>query len=109
MTESATVVSSSPRYDCLEGSSGVLLSGVECKIVDENGKELGGLGQAGELWVKSPSVALGYLNNEAATRETFVNGWLRTGDRAIFRRSPVGIEHVFIVDRIKELIKVKVS
>lgn len=62
----------------------------------------------GELVVRSPSVVLGYLNNEKATKETFVDGWMRTGDEAVIRVSPKGFEHVFIVDRIKELIKVKV-
>lgn len=36
--------------------------------------------EPGELWVKAPVVALGYYGNEEATRETFVDGWLRTGD-----------------------------
>ena len=58
--------------------------------------------------VRSPSVVLGYLNNDKATKETFEDGWMRTGDEALIRRSPKGKEHVFIVDRIKELIKVKV-
>ncbi|UPK95250.1 hypothetical protein LCI18_006185 [Fusarium solani-melongenae] len=107
LTEVAAVVSLSPIYDLFNGSSGPLLSGVECKIVDDQGTELTGLDQAGELWIKSPSVAVGYLNNEAATRETFVDGWMRTGDRAVFRKSPRGVEHVFIIDRIKELVKVK--
>lgn len=62
----------------------------------------------GELVVRSPSVVLGYLNNDKATKETFEDGWMRTGDEAVIRLSPKGIEHVFIVDRIKELIKVKV-
>ena len=33
---------------------------------------------------------------------------MHTGDEAVFRKAPSGNEHVFIVDRIKELIKVKV-
>ena len=62
----------------------------------------------GELVVRGPSVVLGYLNNDKATKETFEDGWMRTGDEAVIRLSPKGVEHVFIVDRIKELIKVKV-
>lgn len=62
----------------------------------------------GELVVRSPSVVLGYLNNETATKETFEDGWMRTGDEAVVRLSPKNVEHIFIVDRIKELIKVKV-
>jgi hypothetical protein len=34
---------------------------------------------------------------------------MRTGDEAVIRKAPSGNEHVFIVDRIKELIKVKVD
>lgn len=52
------------------------------------------------------------MNNAKATAETFVwdedGRWLRTGDVVIIRLSPLGTEHVVIVDRIKELIKVKV-
>lgn len=40
-------------------------------------------------------------------RETFQDGYMRTGDEAVIRKAPSGHEHVFIVDRIKELIKVK--
>jgi hypothetical protein len=36
-------------------------------------------------------------------------GYMRTGDEAVIRKAPSGNEHVFIVDRIKELIKVKVG
>jgi acyl-CoA synthetase (AMP-forming)/AMP-acid ligase II len=73
-----------------------------------DGVELTGYDQPGELVVRSPSVVLGYLNNEKATKETFKDGWMHTGDEAVFRRGPKGTEHLFIVDRIKELIKVKV-
>lgn len=34
----------------------------------------------GELLIRSPSLMKGYLNNDDATRNSFVNGWLRTGD-----------------------------
>lgn len=72
------------------------------------GKEVTSYDTPGELVVRSPSVVLGYLNNEKATKETFEDGWMRTGDEAVVRVSPKGTEHIFIVDRIKELIKVKV-
>lgn len=53
------------------------------------------------------------MNNAKATAETFVwdedGRWLRTGDVVVVRLSPLGAEHIVIVDRIKELIKVKVS
>jgi len=108
LTETCTVVCSSSPDDIWFGSSGSLLSGVECKIVTPEGVEVTGYDQPGELLVKSPAVVLGYLNNDKANKETFINGYMHTGDEAVIRKAPSGHEHVFIVDRIKELIKVKV-
>jgi acyl-CoA synthetase (AMP-forming)/AMP-acid ligase II len=80
--------------------------------MDFDGKEITGYNIPGELLIQGPSVALGYLNNAKATAETFVHDevgrWIRTGDEAIFELAPSGNEHLVIVDRIKELIKVKV-
>ena len=79
-----------------------------------DGVEITGYDQPGELVVQSPSVVLGYLNNDKANAETFLDDtdgkgrWMRTGDEAVVKKSPKGTEHIFIVDRIKELIKVKV-
>ncbi|KIM41001.1 hypothetical protein M413DRAFT_19093 [Hebeloma cylindrosporum] len=39
------------------------------------------LNEPGELWVRSGNVALGYWNNPKANAETFIRGWLRSGDR----------------------------
>jgi acyl-CoA synthetase (AMP-forming)/AMP-acid ligase II len=83
--------------------------------VSPDGIEITKYDQPGELVVQSPSVVLGYLNNEKANIETFIDDtnskgrWMRTGDEAVVRVAPSGTEHIFIVDRIKELIKVKVS
>lgn len=107
LTETCTVVSSSSPADIWFGSSGSLLPGVECKIVTIEGAEITGYDQPGELLVKSPSVVLGYLNNDKANKETFQDGYMRTGDEAVFKKGPSGHEHLFIVDRIKELIKVQ--
>ncbi|KAL2817124.1 hypothetical protein BJX63DRAFT_117111 [Aspergillus granulosus] len=107
LTETATVVSSTQFQDIVLGSSGWLVPGVEARIVTPEGKEVTEYDTPGELWIKSPSVVLGYLNNEKATKETFGDGWMRTGDEAVIRKTPRGFEHVYIVDRIKELIKVK--
>lgn len=107
LTETSTVVCSTSEHDIWLGSSGSLVPGVEAKLVSLEGIEITGYDQPGELIVKSPSVTLGYLNKPEATRETFQDGWMRTGDEAVIKKSPKGYEHVFIVDRIKELIKVK--
>lgn len=114
LTETCTVVCGTSCHDVWLGSSGSLLPGYKARIVSTEGVDLTSYNQPGELLVCSPSVTLGYLDNEKATNETFVvdaNGdrWMRTGDEAVIRKSPSGNEHVFIVDRIKELIKVKVS
>lgn len=74
LTETCTVVCSTSPHDIWFGSSGSLLPGVECKIVTPEGKEITEYNQPGELLVKSPSVVLGYLNNDKANKETFQNG-----------------------------------
>ena len=102
------VCSTSPN-DIWFGSSGSLLPSIEARIITADGAEVTSYDQPGELLVKSPSVVLGYLNNEKATKETFQDGWMHTGDEAVIKKAPSGNEHVFIVDRIKELIKVKVG
>lgn len=85
------------------GSSGITVSNTECRIVDLEGNDLG-IDEDGELWVRGPQVMKGYLNNDDATAETIdADGWLHTGDVAHFDSDG----HIYIVDRIKELIKYK--
>jgi acyl-CoA synthetase (AMP-forming)/AMP-acid ligase II len=85
------------------------VSNAASKLVDpETGDEIQvpaeGLSKTGELWFKGPNVMAGYLNNDEATRETIdENGWLHTGDLA--QVDARGL--VYIVDRLKELIKYK--
>lgn len=106
MTESATVISSHPK-DVYDGSSGCIIPGLEIKIVDPEGNEIREPNKRGELFVKGPNVTLGYYKNEEATNETFVGGWLRTGDEVEVRLHPRTKDpHLFVVDRVKELIKV---
>ncbi len=54
----------------------------------------------GELLVRGPNVVKGYWNKPEATAQTFVNGWLHTGDLA--RIDPDGF--VQIVDRKKDMV-----
>ena len=92
-----------------------LLPGIRAKLLSPEGVEINGYNQPGELVVQSHSVVLGYLNNEKANKETFIEDtdgrgrWMRTGDEAEIRKAASGNEHVVITDRIKELIKVKAS
>jgi long-chain acyl-CoA synthetase len=57
-------------------------------------------GWVGELWVKGPQVVVGYWNKPQASAETFVDGWLRTGDLA--RVDKEGF--LFIIDRTKDML-----
>ncbi|KAL1964906.1 hypothetical protein VTN77DRAFT_6259 [Rasamsonia byssochlamydoides] len=107
LTESTAVISHTSTHDVFYGSCGSLLPGYEAKLVAPDGSEITEYDTPGELIVRGPPVVMGYLNNQKATQETFVDGWLRTGDEAVIRKSAQGHEHVFVVDRIKELIKVK--
>ncbi|MGB0513670.1 MAG: AMP-binding protein [Wenzhouxiangellaceae bacterium] len=58
-------------------------------------------GEGDELQVKTPSMMLGYYKDEALTRESFVDGWFRTGDRAFIDDEG----WVTITGRVKEVFK----
>jgi long-subunit acyl-CoA synthetase (AMP-forming) len=69
----------------------------------ESGKTLGP-NQQGELYMTGPQVMKGYWNNPQATKEMIgEDGWLRSGDVAYYDEGG----NFYIVDRLKELIKVK--
>ena len=109
LTEAAVGVSFQNRADLMAGSCGSLFPLFEVRLVDAKGDDVVAYDAPGELWLKSPSIMLGYLDNEQATANAFCDGWLRTGDLMQVRLSDKGYEHFFIVDRVKELIKVRVS
>lgn len=71
------------------GTVGQPLPGVELKFTDD-----------GEMLVKGPNIFQGYYNNEEATRETLVDGWLHTGDIASIDDDG----YVTITGRKKEII-----
>lgn len=109
LTETGTVTCTSLN-DVWPGSCGNFFPGYQARILASDGSDVSGIDAPGELLLKSPSITLGYLNNDAANNELFTeDGWMRTGDMAVIRVSPNGFEHVCILDRIKELIKVKVQ
>ncbi|KIJ17716.1 hypothetical protein PAXINDRAFT_111237 [Paxillus involutus ATCC 200175] len=103
-TESSAGISIFPldKKRDLSGSSGKLYPGITARVERPDGS-LAEFDELGELVVKSPSLALGYANNHDATREAFVNGWYRTGDEVRLTSSG----EVFVVDRLKEMIKVR--
>ncbi|TDL17760.1 acetyl-CoA synthetase-like protein [Rickenella mellea] len=90
------------RFDPLPKCTGVLIAGVEARVVREDGSEAG-FDEPGELLIRGGNVALGYWGNEEATEETFLPyGWLKTGDR--FRVDKKGI--FYFEDRGKDTLKV---
>jgi 4-coumarate--CoA ligase len=95
----------SPAKHSESFSVGEVLAQCEAKIVlDDEGKIEAPQGERGEIWVRGPNVMKGYWNKPEATKETLTaDGWLKTGDVAYVDKE----NHFFIVDRKKELIKVK--
>ncbi|MER6173362.1 class I adenylate-forming enzyme family protein [Streptosporangium sp. NPDC001681] len=101
MTETTALAISNAGTDYLAkpDSIGLPMAVVEVKIADPLGDELP-VGAVGELCLRGPNVILGYWNRPEATAETFVGGWLHTGDLA--RVDSEGF--VFIVDRAKDMV-----
>jgi fatty-acyl-CoA synthase len=80
---------------------GLPLVGVDVRIVDVEGKELAWDGIAmGELQARGPWVAAAYYN-DARSRQSFMDGWLRTGDVATIDTEG----YIQIMDRTKDLVK----
>ncbi|KAJ2951619.1 hypothetical protein O0L34_g13776 [Tuta absoluta] len=73
------------------------------KIIDLNGQNVG-FNQVGELLIRGPQIMKGYRHNQEATEASFTeDGWYKSGDIAKILNDG----SIQIVDRIKELIKVK--
>ena len=71
------------------GSVGLPTFGVHTRFVD------------GELWVRTPAMALGYWRNPVADEEAWVDGWYRTGD--LVERDDEG--YMYVVGRIKDVMR----
>jgi len=86
------------------GSIGPVVPNTEAMIIDVETGDALGANQLGEYWLRGPQRMLGYLNNAEATTESIdADGWYHSGDIGYIDEEG----HVFIVDRIKELIKYK--
>jgi len=81
------------------GSSGRCSAVLDIRIMSEAGKVLPS-GTPGELQIRGASIIEGYWQRPDANAETFVDGWLRTGDVAYVDSEG----YVYIVDRIKDLV-----
>ncbi|XP_020590835.1 4-coumarate--CoA ligase-like 4 isoform X2 [Phalaenopsis equestris] len=100
MGSSIITAEESRRY----GSVGLLVPNTEARIVDPVSGEFLPVNRKGELWLRGPYVMKGYFKNPEATELTLdKEGWLRTGDLCYIDENG----YLFVVDRIKELIKYK--
>lgn len=78
LTETAPIVALNRLYSFKDNAAGLPLPGLEVKInkPDEHG--------VGEIYVKGPSVMIGYYKNQKLTDDAFENGWFKTGDIGSF-------------------------
>ncbi|MFB7593550.1 4-coumarate--CoA ligase family protein [Streptomyces sp. NPDC056160] len=103
------VVPPAALHDAPPGTVGKLIAGTEMRIVslDGTGTDAGedlGPGEAGEILIRGPQVMKGYLGRPDATAALIdADGWLHTGDVGHVD----GDGWLFVVDRVKELIKYK--
>jgi long-chain acyl-CoA synthetase len=80
-------------------SCGYVRSGMEVRILDEEGRPLP-VGETGEICVRGPALMNGYWNRPEATAETIRGGWLYTGD--VGRFDDQG--YLYILDRSKDML-----
>ncbi len=117
MTETtpiATVVALKSHLESIEGPErydrlarhGLPVAGIDVRIIDEAGNELPWDGSTmGELQVRGPWVTCAYYNDPrgeaVGQRESFMDGWFRTGDVATIDSEG----YIQIMDRTKDLVK----
>lgn len=102
MTETTATVTSHVGEDYLNrpDSAGPPVPIADLKIMSADGMRELPVGEVGELWARGPQIVQGYWNRPVATAETFIQGWVRTGDLA--RLDEEGF--LYIVDRAKDMV-----
>ena len=101
LSETSPIASfNQPQRERKAGSVGTPVEGVEMKVVDNAGHEVG-QGEVGEIVIRGHNVMKGYWNRPDATAEAIdPDGWFKTGD--LGKLDADG--YFFIVDRKKEMI-----
>ncbi len=89
----------SPVEEGRLASAGQVTPGVEVVVVDDSGNPVK-QGEVGEIWMRSRSVCLGYLDNEDKTAEEFTSGFWKSGDIGYVDEGGF----IYIVDRKKDMI-----
>ena len=112
LTETCPVICAARVKSTLEGmsdherierqaSTGYAIAGVEMRVVDGHGHEVPQDGSAiGEIVARGDMVMDGYWNEPKATRDVMMDGWLRTGDMAVWDED----RYFLVVDRKKDII-----
>lgn len=102
MTETMATVTGHSSEDYLNRptSCGPPVAVSDLKIMDLDGKREMPVGEIGELWARGPQIVKGYWRNPEATAETFIDGWVRTGDLAWLDDEGF----CYIADRAKDMI-----
>ncbi|MGB0112767.1 MAG: AMP-binding protein [Ilumatobacteraceae bacterium] len=99
LTEASPIVTTSTGVPPRFGSVGRALSGVEVRLVNDNGEAL--VGDIGEIHVRGANVFAGYYDDAEATDAVLdADGWLHTGDMATTDDDG----YLYLVDRTKDLI-----
>jgi long-chain acyl-CoA synthetase len=82
-------------------AAGRAIPGVECKIVDNDTGQTAGVGEVGEIYIRSRQVMKGYWNLPDETAKSVLpDGFFRTGDAGYMDAEG----YVFIHDRVKDMI-----
>ncbi|MDH4619239.1 long-chain fatty acid--CoA ligase [Brevibacillus sp. AY1] len=84
----------------IRSKQGILVPGLEMKIIGKSGDVKWDGQEMGELLLRGPWIAGEYYNDDR-TKETFIDGWLHTGDVAVIDEEGF----VKLVDRTKDLVK----
>ncbi|KAJ0175985.1 hypothetical protein K1T71_008159 [Dendrolimus kikuchii] len=104
LTETAPAITLTPlNADKTYTRAGPPIPNTDLRIVDPDTLKNLGVNETGEILVRGPQVTRGYRNNPEANKEAFVDGWFRTGDLAVADNDG----DITIMDRLKDLIKVK--
>ena len=101
MTETSGLATTHSAEDYLSRpkSCGAPVAVVDIRIMSEDGLERT-TGDVGEIWVTGPNVVRGYWQDVQASEETFVDGWMRTGDLGYVDAEGF----LYIVDRAKDML-----
>jgi fatty-acyl-CoA synthase len=85
LTEGGAIATASIPQDCVDFPEcvGQAFELSQVKVCIDDAGTSAPIGGVGEVWIRSPSVAVGYWKRPSETAETFIDGWCRTGDLGI--------------------------